>query len=68
MLHTKCTFGLLKVLLEVSHSVPTVVGLPLKVAVNVSAVVTMDVEGKIETKNLLLGPKSVAMKGSLKPR
>lgn len=56
------------IILEVSHSVPTILGLPLKIGVNSSAVITTDVKGRVVTNNLLFGPKSVTMHGSLKPR
>lgn len=56
------------ILLEVSHAVPTIIGLPVKVAVNVSATVTVDLNGKVTTKNILIGPKAVTFEGSLKPR
>lgn len=55
------------IILEVSHSVPTILGLPLKIGVNSSAVITTDVKGRVVTNNLLFGPKSVTMHGSLKP-
>ena len=61
------TFKQNVILLEASHAVPTIVGLPLKVAVNVSAVVTMDVKGKVKT-NILFGPKSASIEGYIKPR
>lgn len=62
------TFKRNMVLLEVSHSVPTMLGLPLKIGLNSSAVLTLEVKGRVETKNLLMGPKRFEMHGSLKPR
>ena len=56
------------VVVEVSHTVPTALGMPLKIAINGSAVVTVDFNGKLKMKNLLMGPKSVQVTGSLKPR
>lgn len=62
------TFKRNMVLLEVSHFVPTMLGLPLKIGLNSSAVLTLEVKGRVETKNLLMGPKRFEMHGSLKPR
>ena len=57
------TFKQNLILLEVSHAVPTIVGIPLKVAVNVSAVLTVDFGAKV---NLFQTPTQ--MEGSLKLR
>ena len=62
------TFKRNMVLLEVSHFAPTMLGLPLKIGLNSSAVLTLEVKGRVETKNLLMGPKRFEMHGSLKPR
>lgn len=58
------------VVMEVTHTVPTLLGMPMKIAINGSAVVTMDVKGKmkIDMKNLLMGPKSALVTGSFQPR
>ena len=54
--------------MEVSHTVPTILGMPMKIALNGSAVVTVDMNGKVDTKNLIFGPKTVTISGNLKPR
>lgn len=58
------------VVMEVTHTVPTILGIPLKIAINGSAVVTTDINGKvkIDMKKLLMGPKSALLTGSVQPR
>lgn len=55
------------VVMEVSHTVPTLLGMPMKIDLNGSAVVTIDMNGKVDTKNLIFGPKTVTINGNLKP-
>ena len=54
--------------MEGSYVVPTIVGLPLSFEVNGSAVVSLHLQGKVSAKNLLFGPKSLTLKGSVIPR
>ena len=54
--------------MEISHVVPTMLGMPMKIALNGSAVITVDMNGKVDTKNLIFGPKTVTISGNLKPR
>ena len=54
--------------MEVSHVVPTILGVPMKIALNGSAVVTVDMNAKIEPKNLFFGPKTIIVEGNIKPR
>ena len=54
--------------LEGSYVVPTILGLPLSFQMNGSAVVSLNLEGKIKAKNLLVGPKIVTLKGAIQPR
>ena len=56
------------VVMEVSHTVPTAIGMPMKIAINGSAVVTVDMNGKVDAMNLIIGPKSVKIAGSINPR
>ncbi|XP_066921867.1 uncharacterized protein [Clytia hemisphaerica] len=53
--------------MEISHMVPTMLGMPMKIALNGSAVITVDMNGKVDTKNLIFGPKAVTISGNLKP-
>lgn len=54
--------------LEGSYVVPTILGLPLSFQMNGSAVVSLNLEGKIKAKNLLFGPKTVTLNGAIQPR
>ena len=62
------TFKQNMILLEASHSVPTILGLPLKIGINGSSVVTLDLRVKVSTKNILFGVKSAAVQIFLNPR
>ena len=55
-------------LMEISHVVPTILGVPMKIALNGSAVVTVDMNAKVEAKNLIFGTKTVIVNGNIKPR
>ena len=54
--------------LEGKFAVPTVIGLPLAFEINGSASVSLNLDGKVEMKNLIFGPKMVTLQGSAVPR
>lgn len=54
--------------MEISHVVPTILGVPMKIALNGSATVTVDMNAKVEAKNLIFGAKTVIVNGNIKPR
>ena len=54
--------------LDSTVTVPTAAGLPLKLAVNGTATVRMQIEGKMDLRKLGTSPRSVDIDGSIKPR
>ncbi|XP_065667671.1 uncharacterized protein LOC101240168 isoform X3 [Hydra vulgaris] len=61
------TFKQNMILLEASHSVPTILGLPLKIGVNGSSIVSFDLKAKLSTQNILFGTKSATIDVYLNP-
>ena len=53
---------------EISHSVPTGLGLPIKLQLTGSAVGTLQLDGKFDIRNMFWGPMALEIKGSVKPR
>ena len=54
--------------LEMTHTVPTGLGLPLKLKLTGSAVGSLEIDGKFDIRNMFWGPMALEVKGSLKPR
>lgn len=54
--------------LEVTHTVPTGLGLPLKLKLTGSAVGSLELDGKFDIRNMFWGPMALEVKGSVKPR
>eukprot|EP00794_Sanderia_malayensis_P009953 gene9953-10973_t len=64
--HSK-TYRQSLVFMEGKYVVPTILGLPLSFELNGTAVVSVNLEGKISAKNLLFGAKVLNLKGSILP-
>ena len=62
------TFTKSMMFLEMTHSVPTAVGLPLKLKLTGSAVGSLELNGKFDVRNMFWGPRALEVKGSVKPR
>ena len=62
------TFTKSMMFLEMTHSVPTAVGLPLKLKLTGSAVGSLELNGKFDVRNMFWGPMALEVKGSVKPR
>jgi hypothetical protein len=63
----KKSFSKSMLFLEMSHSVPTGMGLPLKLKLVGSTVSSVELEGKFDIRNMFWGPSSMTIKGSIKP-
>ena len=50
------------ILIEASHSVPTLLGLPLKLNLNGTASIAVKLKANLKTKNLIMGPRSLTGK------
>lgn len=54
--------------MEMTHTVPTGLGLPIKLNLKGSAVASMELEGKFDIRNMFWGPRSMEIRGYAKPR
>ena len=63
----KKTFSKSMLFLEMTHSVPTGLGLPLKLKLVGSTVSSIELDGKFDIRNMFWGPSSMTIKGSVKP-
>ena len=54
--------------LDSSLVVPTVVGLPLKLSVDGTAVMDVKIRGKLDLRNIGAAPRSLDIDGSIRPR
>lgn len=54
--------------LDVETVIPTILGLPLKLDAKGTSVVTIDMNGKFDVRNMFWGPMSFDVRGNLKPR
>lgn len=54
--------------MEMTHTVPTGLGLPIKLMLTGSAVGTLELDGKFDIRNMFWGPMALEIKGSVKPR
>jgi len=61
------TFTKSLMFLEMSHVVPTGMGLPLKMELTGSSVASIELDGKFDIRNMFWGPGSIHIKGSVKP-
>merc|ERR1712048_1010587 len=61
------TFTKSVMFLEMSHMVPTGMGLPLKMKLTGSTVASLELDGKFDIRNMFWGPGSIHVKGSIKP-
>lgn len=61
------TFTKSLMFLEMSHIVPTGMGLPLKMKLTGSSVASVELDGKFDIRNMFWGPGSIHIKGSVKP-
>merc|ERR1719474_1372942 len=62
----KKTFSKSVMFLEMTHSVPTGLGLPLKLSLAGSTVGTVDMEGKFDIRNMFLGKGALNVNGFVK--
>jgi hypothetical protein len=61
------TFSKSMMFLEMTHAVPTGLGLPLKLKLVGSTVSSIELDGKFDIRNMFWGPSSMMIKGSIKP-
>lgn len=61
------TFSKSMLFLEMTHIVPTAVGMPLKLRLTGSTVTTIEMDGKFDIRNMFWGPGSIIVKGYVKP-
>jgi hypothetical protein len=61
------TFSKSLMFLEMTHSVPTGLGLPLKLKLTGSTVGTMELSGRFDIRSLFWGPAGMNIKGFVKP-
>ena len=54
--------------LEMTHTVPTGLGLPMKLKLTGSAVGSVELDGKFDIRNMFWGPSSLEVKGYVRPR
>lgn len=64
----KKTFTKSLMFLDVETTVPTMVGLPLKLDAKGTSVVTIEMNGKFDIRNMFWGPMAFDVRGNLKPR
>ena len=62
------TFTKSMMFLEMTHTVPTGLGLPLKLKLTGSAVGSLELNGKFDIRNMFWGPSSMEIKGYIRPR
>ena len=62
------TFTKSVMFMEMTHSVPTGLGLPLKLNLKGSAVGSLELDGKFDIRNMFWGPSSMEIRGHAKPR
>ncbi len=62
------TFTKSVMFLEMTHTVPTAIGLPMKLKLTGSAVGSMEIDGKFDIRNMFWGPSSLEVKGYVRPR
>ena len=62
------TFTKSVMFLEMTHSVPTGLGFPLKLNLKGSAVGSLELDGKFDIRNMFWGPSSMEIKGYVRPR
>ena len=53
--------------LEMTHTVPASLGLPLKLKLTGSTVATVELDGKFDIRNMFWGPSSLTINGYVKP-
>lgn len=54
--------------LDVETVIPTILGLPLKLDAKGTSVVTVEMNGKFDIRNMFWGPMAFDVRGNLKPR
>ena len=54
--------------MEMTHTVPTGLGLPIKLKLTGSAVGSLALDGKFDIRNMFWGPMALEIKGSITPR
>ena len=62
------TFTKSVLFMEMTHSVPTGLGLPIKLNLKGSAVGSVELNGKFDIRNMFWGPRSMEIKGFMRPR
>lgn len=61
------TFTKSMMFMELTHVVPTAVGMPLKLKLTGTTVATIEMKGKFDIKNLFWGPGKMTIEGYVKP-
>eukprot|EP00794_Sanderia_malayensis_P007911 gene7911-8766_t len=61
------TFTKSVMFLEMTHTVPTAIGLPMKLKLTGSAVGSLELDGKFDIRNMFWGPSSLEVKGFVRP-
>ncbi len=62
------TFTKSMMFLELVHTVPTGLGLPMRLKLSGSAVGSVELDGKFDIRNMFWGPSSMEVKGYIRPR
>lgn len=62
------TFTKSMMFLDVETTVPTILGLPLKLDAKGTTVVSVEMKGKFDIRNMFWGPMAFDVRGHLKPR
>lgn len=64
----KKTYTKSMMFLDIETTVPTMLGLPLKLDAKGTSVVTIEMNGKFDIRNMFWGPMAFEVRGNLKPR
>ena len=64
----KKTFTKSFMFLDADTTIPTILGLPLKLHAEGSAVASLELQGKFDIRNMFWGPMSFDVRGHIKPR
>jgi hypothetical protein len=54
--------------LDTTVTIPTILGMPLKLAINGTATVNLQISGKMDVRQAFASPRSMDITGSIKPR
>lgn len=54
--------------LDTTLTIPTILGMPLKLSINGTATINMQISGKMDVRQAFASPRSMDIRGSVKPR